>query len=130
MTDKLKSGFNLEALRLNQNYDDTVGVKKVFTRIPIKKPSKTEFFRTRVEEEWRFRTNILEMKSEGEIYIVVAGVSPEVSALLRPVELHVAVDRNNNPFLIPVSLPGPDGRRNSWHESLAIAVRELSLIHI
>lgn len=118
------SGFNLEALRLDQNYADTVGVKKLITRIPIRKPSKTEFFRTRPEPEWRFPINILELKQESEIYVVVAGVSPEISALLKPVELHLAVDRNNNAFLIPVPLPGQDGRRNSWHESLAISVKE------
>ena len=118
------ANFNLEALRLNQSFDDTIGVKKVFTRIPIRKPSKTEFFRTRPEPEWRFRTSILDMKQDGEVYVVVAGVSHEVAALLRPVELHVAVDRNNNPFLIPVPLPSADGRRNSWHDSLAIAVNE------
>jgi hypothetical protein len=36
--------------------------------------------------------------------------------------LHAAIDRQNNPFLIPVPLPGEDGNRNPWHESLAQAV--------
>jgi hypothetical protein len=36
--------------------------------------------------------------------------------------LRVAIDRHNNVFLIPVPLPGEDGKRNPWHDSLASAV--------
>jgi hypothetical protein len=45
-----------------------------------------------------------------------------LAELLRPAMLHTAIDRRNNVFLIPVPLPGPDGRRNSWHQSLAEVV--------
>ena len=36
--------------------------------------------------------------------------------------LHTAIDRRNNVFLIPIPLPGEDGRRNPWHQSLAEVV--------
>ena len=49
-------------------------------------------------------------------------VAQEMGGLVRPVQLRAAIDRQNNVFLIPVPLPGEDGSRNPWHESLAQAV--------
>jgi len=41
--------------------------------------------------------------------------------------LHAAIDRQNNVSLIPVPLPGEDGARNPWHESLAQAVEHAKM---
>ena len=110
-------GFDLDALRLPQNFTDTCGVQRVLTRVPVRKPPKTEFFRVRPGEAWRFQAMTLELKEEGETYLVTAAVYDVVPEVLRPAVLHTAVDRRNNVFLIPVPLPGPDGRRNPWHQS-------------
>ncbi len=118
----LVPGFDLEALRLPQNFGEALGVKKLITHIPIRKPTKAEFFRVRAADQWRYQTMILEIKQESEIYLVARSVWDVVSELLRPAALHVAIDRQNNLFLIPVPLPGQDGRRNPWHQSLAEVV--------
>jgi hypothetical protein len=120
--DDLIPGFNLDDMRLPQNYSETLGVKRVITRVPVRRPIKTEFFRTRPGDEWRYQTMILELKEEGETYLLVPALWDVVPELVRPAVLHAAIDRKNNVFLIPVPLPGPDGRRNSWHESLAMVV--------
>jgi len=112
-------GFDLNALRLPQNLGETLGVKRMITRVPVRKPNKTDFFRVRAGEEWRFQTMILEIKDEGETYILTPDVWNAVPELLRPAMLHTAIDRRNNVFLIPIPLPGEDGRRNSWHQSMA-----------
>jgi hypothetical protein len=83
---------------------------------------KTEFFRVRPGEEWRFQTMILELKSEREIYIVAPTVWDVVPELLRPAVLHTGIDTSNNVFLVPMSLPTQDGRRNLWHQTLQDAV--------
>jgi hypothetical protein len=70
---------------------------------------------------------ILENKEARESYVVVPEVAQEISELVRPVMLHAAIDRQNNVFLIPVPLPGEDGTRNPWHESLAQAVEHAKL---
>ena len=54
--------------------------------------------------------------------MLVPAVWDVVPELLRPAVLYTAIDRRNNVFLIPVPLPGPDGRRNPWHQSLADVV--------
>lgn len=115
-------GFDLDALRLPQNFGENLGVKRLITRVPVRKPLKTEFFRVRPGDAWRFQTMILELKEEGETFLVAPAVWDAIPELLRPALLHTAIDRRNNIFLIPVPLPGPDGRRNPWHQSLAEVV--------
>jgi len=70
---------------------------------------------------------LLEQKESRESYLVVHTVAQEISELVRPVQLHAAIDRQNNIFLIPVPLPGESGTRNPWHESLAQAVEHAKM---
>lgn len=110
------------SLRLTQNFGQTLGVRKVLTTVPVGRPSKDRFFRTHPSPSWVFPTWILENKATGETYLVSAEVASALGDQVRPVELHAVIDRQNNPFLIPIPLPGSNGARNSWHESLAQAV--------
>jgi hypothetical protein len=98
------------------------GVKKLLATVHVSKPKKPQFFRTHVDESMTFSAMLLEQKESRETYVVLPQVAQELSELMRPVQLHAAIDRQNNPFLIPVPLPGEDGNRNPWHESLAQAV--------
>jgi hypothetical protein len=70
---------------------------------------------------------LLEQKESRESYLVVHTVAQEISELVCPVQLHAAIDRQNNVFLIPVPLPGESGTRNPWHESLAQAVEHAKI---
>jgi len=117
-----QSVSSLQSLRLPANYGATLGVKKLLTTVPIGKPKKPQFFRTHLDDEMTFAAMLLEQKESRESYIVVTGVADQISELVRPVRLHVAIDRQNNVFLIPVPLPNEAGTRNPWHESLAQAV--------
>ena len=110
------------SLRLTQNFGEALGVKKVLTTVPVGRPSKDRFFRTHSSPSWVFPAWILENKASGETYLVSAEVASALGDQVRPVELHAAIDRQNNPFLTPIPLPGPNGVRNRWHESLAQAV--------
>lgn len=110
------------SLRLTQNFGEALGVKKVLTTVPVGRPPKDRFFRTHTSPSWVFPTWILENKTSGEAYLVSAEVASALGDQVRPVELHAAIDRQNNPFLIPIPLPEPSGTRNPWHESLAKAV--------
>jgi len=116
------------SLRLTQNFGETLGVKKVLTTVPVGKPSKDRFFRTHPSPSWVFPTWILENQVAGETYLVSTEVASVLGSLARPVELYAAIDRQNNPFLIPIPLPGPNGVRNPWHESLAQAVERAKVV--
>jgi hypothetical protein len=62
--------FDPTNLRLDQNYAETVGVKKLITTIPVKKPNKQTFFR-------RDNFPIIDLKDDGEEYIVARPLVPE-----------------------------------------------------
>jgi hypothetical protein len=118
---------DLKSLRLPADYGAALGVKKLLTNVLVGKPKKPQFFRTHASDEMTFPTMILENKEARESYVVVPEVAQEISELVRPVMLHAAIDRQNNVSLIPVPLPGEDGTRNPWHESLAQAVEHAKL---
>lgn len=124
--DTQKSPFS--SLRLTQNFGETLGVKKVLTTVPVGRPSKDRFFRTHPSPSWVFPAWILENKVSGETYLVSAEVASVLGGLVRAVELYTAIDRQNNVFFIPIPLPGPNGVRNPWHESLLQAVMRARLI--
>jgi len=117
-----QSNTPFSSLRLSQNFGDTLGVKKVLTTVPVGKPSKDRFFRTHMLPDWVYPTWLLENKATSETYIVSEEVASVLGGLVRPVELYAAIDRQNNVFFIPVPLPGPNGTRHPWHESLLQAV--------
>ena len=118
---------SLQALRLPANYGTTLGVKKLLTNVPVGKPKKPQFFRTHINSEMTFAAMLLEQKESRESYVVVPEVANQISELVRPVQLHAAIDRQNNVFLIPVQLPNESGIRNPWHESLAQSVEHAKL---
>jgi hypothetical protein len=118
---------SLKSLRLPANYGATLGVKKLLTNVAVGKPKKAIFFRTHKSIDMVFAGMLLEQKESRESYLVVHTVAQEISELVRPVQLHAAIDRQNNVFLIPVPLPGESGTRNPWHESLAQAVEHAKI---
>jgi hypothetical protein len=120
--DSTQAPSQFASLRMSQNFGQTLGVKKVLATVPVGKPPKDRFFRTQISSEWVYPIWTLENKATNEMYIVSEGVASVLDGLVRPVELYVAIDRQNNVFLIPVPLPGPSGVRNPWHESLLQAV--------
>ena len=117
------AGLNLDAMRLPANYGETLGVKKVMTNVAVGRPDKARFFRVRPGQEWVFGAYIVQLKDVNETYLVYPHVAPVLGGLARPAQLHATIDRHNNPSLVPVFLPGEDGKRNPWHESLAQAVK-------
>lgn len=114
--------FDIENLRLSQDYTNHFGVKRKITNVSLRKPRKDEFFRVHDQIEWQFQTFMLELKSEGENYILSPSTAHILPDLAKPVTLFSAIDRQGNFFIIPLPIPISDGRRNSWHESLHIVV--------
>lgn len=113
------STTDIEALRIPASYGATLGVKKILTNVPVGKPKKTQFFRVHPNSNMSFDVLLLDDKDNRDYYILNQEVAQVISNLVRPTTLRAAIDRNDNVFLIPVPLPGEDGNRNQWHQSLA-----------
>jgi hypothetical protein len=115
--------FDPASLRLGQDFAATVGVRKVLTTVPCRKPGRQEFVRVRAGEDWRIETGLFEDKINRDIYLVERSLWSELMADVYPACLFVTVTRQGNVFLWPCKLPGTDGRSNAWNESALAAAR-------
>ena len=112
----------IEKLRLPADYGGQSGAKKILTTVPVGKPNKGRFFRTHPDDAQTMEALIYEDKEQGDVYIVSPDVGPLLESLTRRVRIYITVDRADNPHLVPVPLPGTDGVRNRWHDSLEKAI--------
>src|SRR5262249_23480563 len=108
---------DLSRLRLSQDFTTSVGVKKKLLTVPVRKPAKEWFVRTKAE--LRIETCVLELKEDRETYIVLQPLWPELAseATFGPRALFGAMTRQNVFFVWPVRLPGPDGKIDDWNRS-------------
>ena len=109
--------FDPANLRLSQSFTETVGVKKLLTTIPVRKPSPQEFVRVHPAPEYRENFPIIELKDEREEYIVTNSLVPELIGEFVTKTLFTAINRQGTVFFWPVRLPNPDGKDLDWWRS-------------
>jgi len=109
--------FDITKLRLPQDFAATLGVKKALLTVPVHKPNRQDFFRVHPGEDWRLETLILELKEEGETYLVDQNLWGQLPGELIPKVLYTVINRQGVLMLWPIRLPGEDGRHNEWHRS-------------
>ena len=119
---KLPDPFDPAALRLDQSYADTVGVKKLLTTVPVRKPNRQDFVRVHPDASYRLTpAAIIEVKDDREVYLVTPNMAPGLVGEFSTVTLFTTINRQGTLHLWPVKLPAPDGRHNEWHRSAAEA---------
>jgi hypothetical protein len=113
---------NLSGLRLNQNFADTVGVKKLLTSVPVRKPNKQDFVRVHQDPSYRLTpAAIIELKADREVYLVLPAMAQQLPGEFSVATLYPTINRQGVLHLWPVKLPGSDGKHNEWHRSAAEA---------
>jgi hypothetical protein len=95
-----------------------MSTRKMLTHCRVGKPAKTAFVRASTRAEDSMHAAVLELKEEGETYLLAPNVAAELPGLAAFVSLTVSVDRQGNPFLWMVKQPGVDGRDNDWSKSM------------
>jgi hypothetical protein len=113
----LSDPFALDSLKISQNFGESLGVKKLLTSVPVRKPDRQWWIQVHPEIETRLETAILTIKEDNETYIVAKGLREQLANEIKPHILLLAINRNNNPFLWPIQLPDSDGKHNEWHRS-------------
>jgi hypothetical protein len=112
--------FDPASLRLDQNYAERVGVKKLLTTVPVRKPNRQDFVRVHPDLAYRLTpAAIIELKEDREVYLVTPQMAMQLPGEFKPAALFTSINRQGVVFLWPVKLPGPDGRHNEWHRSEA-----------
>jgi hypothetical protein len=113
--------FDPAALRLDQSFAETVGVRKLLTTVPVRKPNRQDFVRVHPDPAYRVTAAIIELKEDREVYLVTRRMASELPGEFALATLFTTVNRQGVLHLWPVKLPGADGKHNEWHRSAAEA---------
>jgi hypothetical protein len=109
--------FDLERLKLTQNFAANVGVKKALTMVPVRKPNRQEFIRVHPENDYHYSTGVLELKEERETYLVDPDFWSELPGEIIPKILLTTINKQGVLTIWPIRLPGEDGRLDNWNAS-------------
>ncbi|MBX7132153.1 MAG: hypothetical protein K1X67_05670 [Fimbriimonadaceae bacterium] len=125
---RVLNGIDLSQVRLSANFEEAAGVERLLLTIPVRKPTRTEFFRVHPSPEYRISVGVIELKEEGETYLVAGDIAAQLPSEVVPKSIYTCVNRQGVVFLWPVRLPGPDGRLDAWNTS-ASHIAELATRH-
>lgn len=117
-SDQAPDPFNLDNLRLSQNFAETAGVRKLLKTVPVHKPNPQDFVRVHPNPTYRDNFPVIELKDDREEYVVVAELLPELIGEFVSKTLFTAVNRQGVIFLWPVRLPDPNGKQMEWWRSM------------
>ena len=109
--------FDLEKLRLSQNFSEQVGVKRIQLNVPVRKPKKQEFFRVHPGENMYIETTVLDFDEEGETYLIDPKLRQVLADEIKAVAIFTAINRQGIVFLWAIPLPDEDGRHNPYHKT-------------
>jgi hypothetical protein len=120
--------FDLESLRLDQDFTEASGVKKLLMTVPVRKPNPQDVVRVHPNHAYRSTLAVIELREDRELFLVPPPIARELPGEFFPVTMYTAINRQGIVFLWPVRLPGPDGKQLEWHRSAAEAA-ELAMTH-
>jgi len=110
--------FDPASLRLSQSFAEDVGVKKLLTSVPVRKPNRQDFVRVHPDPAYRLSpAAIVELREDQEVYLVTPDMAANLPGEISTATLFTTINRQGVLHLWPVKLPGPDGKHNEWHRS-------------
>lgn len=115
--------FHPSRIGLSQDFTAHEFAKKAILTVPVRKPDRQWFIRVHPDPDWRLPVATIELKEERELYLVDRPLWPELPGEIVPMQLFTAINRQGVVFLLPVRLPGEDGKHNEWHRSLLEGTR-------
>jgi hypothetical protein len=118
--------FSVEALRLDQSFEEKSGVRKLLTTVPVRKPTKQEWVRVHPDEAYRNTFAVIKLEEAGEFYILTPAIARELTNETLKVTIYTAINKQNVVFLWPARVPDPEGRICNWHTT-AIEAAEMAM---
>ena len=101
---------------------ELIAAEKLLVTCKVGKPSRDAFCRASDDPTMSLEAYVLKLESTGEVYLLTPGAAQEVAETAKRVRLTVAIDRQGNPFLWMTHPVPTDGKDNSWHQSMRMAV--------
>jgi hypothetical protein len=119
--DAAPNPFDLSKLMMSQSFAETLGVKKLITHIPIGKPGSQEWFRVHPDPAFRGPFMMIQLKTEGEYYVVGPELARELYTECIPTTVYTVISSQDVLRLWPIRLPGFDGKDNGYWSSARAA---------
>ena len=116
--------FDLESLKVSQDFVKDSGVKKLLTTVPVRKPNRQDFVRVHPDSSYVLDTMLLNLKEERETYLVAPSFWDEISQELTFTRLALAANRQKVIFLWQLRLPDSSGKTDAWSLSALEAFEE------
>jgi hypothetical protein len=113
--------FDLEKLKLDQNFVESAGVKKLLTKVPVQKPDSQRFIQVHPGKEYRMALAVILLKEDSETFLLTPSIARELAGEFVMVMMRTAITKQGTIFLWPIRLPDADGKINEWHKSAADA---------
>jgi hypothetical protein len=126
--------FNAAALRLPPSFEQTAGVKKMITTVPVRKPNRQEWIRVHPGEDRRGDFATIHLKQGDEYYLIVPTMIESLRNELTLVTIYTAINRAGVVFLWPAPRPSSEGRspgdtrHRSAHEAATAAMKRLTRV--
>jgi hypothetical protein len=109
--------FDPANIKLDQNFAESAGLKKLLTTVPVRKPKKQEFNRVRPEPEYRSTAAVIELEEDRETYLIAPEIARTLPDEISAVTIFTAINRQGVLFLWPVKLPSPDRKPNDYNRT-------------
>ncbi|MDP6180475.1 MAG: hypothetical protein QGG48_11335 [Desulfatiglandales bacterium] len=116
--------FDLESLKVSQDFVKDSGVKKLLTTVPVRKPNRQDFVRVHPDSSYVLDTMLLNLKEERETYLVAPSFWDEIPQELTFTRLALAANRQKVIFLWQLRLPDSSGKTDTWSLSALEAYEE------
>jgi hypothetical protein len=118
--------FDPAALRIESDFNATVGLKKATLTVPVRKPDKSWWVRANPDPAFRLQTAVIELRGErggGETYLVAPALRADLAAepTFRPKLFVTSVNTQGVLFLWEVNLPRDD-REDNWSKTSLAAL--------
>ncbi|MBT4266075.1 MAG: hypothetical protein HN580_01200 [Deltaproteobacteria bacterium] len=86
--------------------------------VTVRKPKKTEFYRTHANPEFCLKAGIIELDDEHRSYYLVAPhLLVQLERETKAVVLYTCINRKGELFISPINSHSSDGSRNKWSSS-------------
>jgi hypothetical protein len=117
MNHEIEKDFDLEKIKVSQDFLQMATGKQRLLSVPIRKPKKQHYVRTHSDPRYSMLVYLLELQDEmGEVYVLHPEV-PDAATEAKPVNLVGAITKNGNFFFWPLKVPDPDGKVMEAHRS-------------
>jgi hypothetical protein len=107
--------FDPARLRVSATSDEALGVERPLLNVPVTKAGKQSFFRAHPSPDMTILVRIIDLKDQGEVFLLTPEVAEVLYGESRLVALTTCITRQGLVFLWPVPVSVGGERENAWN---------------